>query len=277
MNQLTFMHTAFPSDIKAHLDGSLLLNTSDVLRARTILNYNGERSVIHRNGLTIERLNPATDGDPAPGYLVNSKYFFDQAKLSYGLPLELYFTSFREAKVQPALLINREMNPLYADFSRFALIPVNVDPKTYGQTGEGYWSFYNYASLGIDNLAQLLARVYLFSFDDSRGCFAFDNSDIAVTKALRRAYYEKLLDGAINENLQLTHLRSVVGELARQVLQLTNAQSPALIAAGNLPLSTITDASASVMAQLTAAYESTTLLKADGSNVYDDPLFSFHY
>lgn len=283
MGICTFQNMCYPSDIKAHLSGQVVLNTSKSLRARDILAYAYERVVTQRNDLVIEYFKTSNAvGVNDPGFLVNNKYFFSEELLAKSLPLELFFLSFKDNNIKPAIVINRDIAPHNAELEDFALIPGGCDPLTYGATGEGYWVFKGYQELGIDCLADIMAYVYKFRFNLATKCFEVIKDAHEVTQSLRRPYFELLLAGALNDDLTLVQLRSAVGILSRALLAndapLTAKEKALVDSFANAPVSGIaSDNSITLVNGLVTAFETVKPLASDGSDVYDDPLFSFHY
>lgn len=281
MADFMLQHLQRPTDIQAHLSGRLILNTSTILRAKDILRYAFERKITRRNGLVMEYIftgNDKTDEDAA-GIIVNNRYFFGIDTIYQGLPLELYFLSFKERSMRPAVRINSEITAGAAPMTAYSLVPLDCDPLTYGNTGEGYRLITGYEQLGIDCLADILAYAYRFKYNHLTKAYEVITDPLEVTRALRRPYFELLLAGAMQDDLNLVQLRSAVGVLSRQLLANAKPEErPLLELMAQTPVSTVTDNDAGrTVNALVAAYESTQLLAADGSNVFTDPLFAFHY
>lgn len=284
MTDFMLQHLLRPTDVKAHLAGRLILNTSSVLRAKDIARYAFERKITRRNGLVIEYIATSSDKTDLAdnGFIVNNRYFFSVDSVQEGLPLELYFLSFKGKNLRPAIRINSETHSGATPMSAYSLIPVDCDPKTYGNTGEGYRPILGYEQLGIDTLADVLAYAYRFKYSHLTQAYELITDPLEITRALRKPYLEMLLAGAMQDDLNLVQLRGAVGVLARQ-LQLQNPalddKSKELIALlAQAPVTSVSDRDAGrTINAIMAAYESSQLLAEDGSNVFDDPLFSFHY
>ena len=283
MADFMLQHLKRPTDIKAHLSGRLILNTSPILRAKDILRYAFERKVTRRNGLVMEYIltgNDKTDTDGA-GIIVNNKYFFGIDSIYAGLPLELYFLSFKERSMRPAVRINSETHSGATPIEDYSLVPLDCDPLTYGNTGEGYRLITGYEQLGIDCLADILAYAYRFKYNHLSKAYEVITDPLEITRALRRPYFERLLAGAMEDNINLVQLRSALGVLARKSLAQSAPspeERPLLELIAQAPISNVADSDAGrTVNAIVVAYESTQLLASDGSNVFDDPLFSFHY
>ena len=286
MNKQTFNHLTYPSDIKEMLSGRLVVNTSKRLRAREILNYGFTRTVTQRNGIVMEHIISSTaQGEYAGGVIVNNRYFFADDEQTHSLPVELFFSKFDEIGAVPANKINRETTPSATELRNFHLVPKDAVPKDYGKEGDGFWPFEGYEELGINCLADILANLYRFKFSKEREAMTLIRDEAEIIRSLRRPYFEILLAGVCKDDLMLVQLRSVMGIVARLIkselndqVSLCTRERQILEQAAKMPLSGASpDDLETTINGLVSAFESGFSLRLDGSNVYDDPLFSFHF
>lgn len=286
MNKQTFNHLTYPSDIKEMLSGRLVVNTSKRLRAREILNYGFTRTVTQRNGIVMEHIISSTaQGEYAGGVIVNNRYFFADDEQTHALPVELFFSKFDEIGAVPTIKINRETTPSATELRNFHLVPKDAVPKDYGKEGDGFWPFEGYEELGINCLADILANLHRFKFSKEREAMVLITDQHEIVRSLRRPYFEMLLAGLCKDDLMLVQLRSLMGILSRVIksqmderVSLCTRERQLLEQAALMPISSSTPEELDkTLNALVSAYESGFALLPDGSNVYDDPLFSFHF
>lgn len=236
-------HIRYPSDIIAHLDGSMrmiLLSYGQEpfkLRAAEIKQWFREEHAVQLTTNSGEPLNASRgyltyeDGRRLDCTLVTHKskqYFFSAASLDQMCPLELLFADLKVLGAEVAVDTEMGIGQMSMSGIYYNLIEAGTEHEN-----PSYAKVLNPEAVGATNLAEVIANSYRFKFDQEQKVWVPITNPQHVLMALRTPYALILSDAIVpfeeqvvlNANLGISNLNDYTAERRELLAKLAVALS----------------------------------------------------